>query len=255
MNHTTRQTAARSLRVAIVGAAIASAIIAPTALATQVGIRIEGPTVNVLPTTAVDVPGAALKAFTYAPKKSVKAPGDSVFAVLIQATAAAKVPVKWTYYPSFKAVYVSSIGKIGPKGTKGWNFRLNGVASMSGANALRMPAGAVALWYWGTGKESALRITNPADGTEAWSASPIGIPAAGQPLVIKVSSVSTKGTATPAVGASITYGTATATTGADGTATVTTGAPGTPIGATKAGAIRGWSMTCPVAGVNPCPAQ
>ena len=255
MSHTTRQRAARPIRATIVAAAVASAILAPTALAAQVGIRIEGPAGNVLPTTPVDVPGAALKPFSYAPKKSVKAPGDSVFAELIQATTAARVPVKWTYYPSFKAVYVSSIGKIGPKGAKGWNFRLNGASSMSGANALRMPAGAVALWYWGTGKEPALRITNPADGTEAWSASPIGIPAAGQPLVIKVSSISTKGTAAPAVGASITYGSTTATTGADGTATVTTGAPGTPIVATKAGTIRGWAMTCQVAGVSPCPAQ
>lgn len=280
MKHTTLRRGAlprRTLVTSTVVALIATAGLASGATALETSLRIEGPSANVLGTTIVTVPASGTKAFRDSGGKVMRAPTRSVFAQLIQATRAATVPVSWTYYPSFKSPYVSTIAKVGPKGTKGWNFRLNGKASMKGANALNLTGFADVVWFWGTGKESVLTITEPAAGnpawddtdvihastaitpitehaagTQAWDATPLVSPSQG-PVVLLVSKVSPKGVATPAPGATVTYGTQIGITGADGTVTFPAALLGVTVRSRLAGAVSDTTLTCATYDTSPCP--
>lgn len=255
MKHTTLRRGAlprRTLVASTVVALIATAGLASGATALQTSLRIERPSANVLGTTIVTVPASGTKAFRDSGGKVMRASTRSVFAQLIQATRAARVPVSWTYYPSFKSPYVSTIAKVGPKGAKGWNFRLNGKASMKGANALKLTGSAEVVWFWGTGKESVLTITEPAAGTEAWDATPLVSPSQG-PVVLLVSRVSPKGVATPAPGATVTYGTETGTTGADGTVTFQAALLGVIVRSRLAGTVSDTTLTCAIPDTSPCP--
>ncbi len=255
MKHTTLRRGAlprRTLVASGIVALVATAGLASGAPALETSLRIEGPSANVLGTTIVTVPASGTKAFRDSGGKVMRASTRSVFAQLIRATKAAKIPVSWTYYPSFRSPYVSTITKVGPKGAKGWNYRLNGKASMKGANAVNLTESADVVWFWGTGKESVLTITEPAAGAGASNATPLASPSQGS-VDLLVSRVSPKGVATPAPGATVTYGTATGTTGADGTVTFGTAARGVIVRASLRGAVSDTTLTCAIPDTSPCP--
>lgn len=255
MKHTTLRRGAlprRTLVASGIVALVATAGLASGATALETSLRIEGRSANVLGTTIVAVPASGTKAFRDSGGKVMRASTRSVFAQLIRATKAARVPVSWTYYPSFKSPYVSSIAKIGSKGAKGWNYRLNGTARMKGANAVNLTESADVVWFWGTGRESMLAITQRAAGIGASHATPLASPSQG-PVVLLVRKVSPKGVATPAPGATVAYGTARGTTGADGTVTFGIAARGVIVRASLRGAVSDTTLTCAIPGTSPCP--
>lgn len=117
------------LRV-IVLAALAAFVLAPSALAANVKIRVEGKTTTIFgaaqPRLVADNPLQALDLASVA--------GEFHYAV---ATA------------SF-GVYVNQIGKYPAAGSAGWVFKVNGVSPPVGADQVVLKDGDVVLWYHAT---------------------------------------------------------------------------------------------------------
>ena len=118
------------LRRVIALAALAAVVLAPSALAANVKIRVEGKTTTIFggaqPRVAADNPLQALDLASVA--------GEFHYAV---ATA------------SF-GVYVSQIGKYPAAGTSGWVFKVNGVSPPVGADKVVLKDGDTVLWYYAT---------------------------------------------------------------------------------------------------------
>ena len=118
------------LRRLIALAALAAVVLAPSALAANVKIRVEGKTTTIFgamqPRVAADNPLQALDLASVA--------GEFHYAV---ATA------------SF-GVYVNQIGKDPAAGTSGWVFKVNGVSPPVGADQVALKDGDTVLWYYAT---------------------------------------------------------------------------------------------------------
>jgi Domain of unknown function (DUF4430) len=118
------------LRRVIALAALAAVVLAPSALAANVKIRIEGKTTTIYgaaqPRVTADHALHALDAASVA--------GEFHYAV---ATA------------SF-GVYVTQIGKYAAAGSSGWAFKVNGVSPPVGADKVVLKDGDTVLWYHAT---------------------------------------------------------------------------------------------------------
>ena len=118
------------LRRLIALAALAALVLAPSALAANVTIRVEGKTTTIFgaaqPRVAAENPLQALDLASVA--------GEFHYAV---ATA------------SF-GVYVNQIGKYPAAGSSGWAFKVNGVSPPVGADKVALKDGDTVLWYYAT---------------------------------------------------------------------------------------------------------
>ena len=142
--------------------------------------------------------------------QKVRISSRSVLAQAITGTSANKVSLKWSWYASFGAPWITSIGGQGPRGAQGWNFRVNGLYLARAANNVNLGRGDRVTWYWGKEFATVLVITAPSTGIAPGAAVDPGT------FTATVSEVTSKNVRTPSAGATVTYGTATATTGADG---------------------------------------
>ncbi len=246
---------ARHLLVATAGAAAAAvAAAAPAALGqasnspafSNTVISIEGPTANVLPPAWVAVRKTGTRVVRDSSRQRVRISARSVLSQLVTGAPANAIPVRWTWYPSFRAPYVSSIDRIAPRGARGWNYRVNSLYWAKSANNVNLGRGDRVTWYWGGEKDTVLEIAAPST-----DIAPGAVVLPGT-FTVQVNEVTWKRVRTPSAGATVTYGTTTATTGADGTARfATTPGVGT-LRATKASRIAATKRVCTV-GAPECP--
>jgi hypothetical protein len=116
-------------RLSILSAFLA-VILTPTALAANVGIRVEGKTTTIF--------GAA----------QPRLAADNALQALDVASTAGEF-----YYGTTTAdfgTYVSQIGKYAAAGSAGWVFKVNGVSPPVGADKVTLKDGDVVLWYYAT---------------------------------------------------------------------------------------------------------
>ena len=211
-------------------------------------VSVEGPSGNVLLPMWQSVP----KAFGNTTVRDsggqkVRVSQKSVAAQSLMAFKEAGVAVNWTYYPAFHAPYIASIAGIPGKGANGWYFRVNGIAIPKAAGIVNLGRGDRVVWAWGQEKQSALAIVNPRD-----DIAPGATVRPGQ-VEATIQQVTTKGVRTPAAGATVTYGSATATTDAAGNAVFSTQTGIQVLRATKAGMVAATKRVCTVGTAPECP--
>lgn len=246
---------ARHLLAATAGTAVALAATAPLALGqasndpafNNTVMSIEGPQANVLPPAWVAVRKTGTRVVRDTGGTRVRISARSVLSQLVTGAPANAVPVRWTWYASFGAPYVSTIARIAPRGAKGWNYRVNSLYWSKGSNMVNLGRGDRVTWYWGAEKDTVLEIASPSTGIAPGAAIPAGT------VTVQVNEVTWKRVRTPSAGATVTYGTATAVTDANGVATFTT-APGVNvIRATKASRIAATRQACTIGTSPECP--
>ncbi|MSO44684.1 MAG: DUF4430 domain-containing protein [Thermoleophilia bacterium] len=239
----------RIAAVTVVGALalapIAFSAVSPGPTDISTVISVEGPTRNMVMPMAATVPTAAgIATVTDSTGQRVRMSRRSVGVLSLSTLKTAGVKVKWVYYPAFQAPYIETIGGVAPKGLKGWSFRVNGIAFNRSSNMVNLGRGDRVVWAWGTGKEPALTITQPATGSAP------GATVSGVSVTAVITQVTTTGVRSPASGATVTYGGATVTTGADGTATFTTVSGVNVLRAIKAGRVPSIMSICTI-GTSP----
>ncbi len=240
------------IRAAIAGAAIASVALAPVALGqpssdpafANTVISIEGKDANLLAPMWVGVRKTGTRVVRDSTGLKVRISARSVLSQALTGTMTAKVPLRWTWYPSFQAPYVQSIGGQRAVGLTGWNYRVNSLYFAKAANNVNLGFGDRVLWYWGGEKDTVLEIAAPGVGTIP------GVVVGPGAFTAQVNQVTWKRVRTPAVGATVTFGPASATTGTDGTVTFTATSGVATIRATRPGAIAATKQVC-VEGTNP----
>jgi hypothetical protein len=119
------------LRRALVLAALAAVVAAPSALAVSVHVRVEGKTQTIFGPTE---------------------PSLSVRANALDALDAASRAGEFYYHVtqfSFGPL-VDQIGRYPSAGSSGWVFKVNGVSPQVGADKADLKAGDRVLWYWAT---------------------------------------------------------------------------------------------------------
>lgn len=209
-------------------------------------ISIEGRDANMLLPNWVAVPKKGTRTVRDSAGTKVKISSRSVLSQALLGTSESKVSMKWTWYPEFRAPWITSIGGQGPKGAQGWNFRVNGVYQSRAANNVNLAVGDRVTWYWGKEFATVLVISAPSLGI-----APGAVVGPG-PFTVTVNEVTAKNVRTPSAGATVTYGTATATTDANGSATLTP-LPGTNVlRVTKANRIPATKQLCTL-GAAECP--
>lgn len=237
-----------------ISAALALGLAAPAAMGqasndpafSNTVLSVEGPSSNVLAPSWVAVRKTGLRTVRDSARTPVRISARSVLSQAITGTRANSVALSWTWYASFGAPYVSRIGGIGPKGAKGWNFRVNSLYWSKGSNNVNLGTGDRVTWYWGAEKDTVLEIATPSTGIAPGAAVQPGT------MSVQVNEVTWKRVRTPSAGATVTYGTATAVTDANGVATFTA-APGVNVlRATKASRIAATKQVCTI-GAPQCP--
>lgn len=239
-----------------IGAALALGLAAPAAMGqasndpafSNTVLSVEGPTSNVLAPSWVAVRTSGLRTVRDGAGARVRISARSALSQAITGTRANSVGLAWTWYAGFGAPYVSRIGGVGPRGAKGWNFRVNSLYWSKGSNNVNLGTGDRVTWYWGAEKDTVLEIATPSTGIAPGAAVQPGT------LSVQVNEVTWKRVRTPSAGATVTYGTATAVTDSGGLATFTA-APGVNVlRATKASRIAATRQVCTI-GAPQCPAS
>lgn len=239
---------------AAAGAAAVLGVLAPAALGgasnnpsdLNTVISIEGRTANMLLPAWVAVPKTGTKIVRDSSGQKVRISSRSVLAQALSGTSANTLSLKWSWYPSFGAPFISSIGGQGSKGARGWNFRVNALYLARAANTVNLGRGDRVTWYWGKEFATVLEIAAPVDGIAPGAAVTPG------PFTVTVNEVTSKNVRTPSAGVTVSYGSATAVTAADGTVTLAT-VPGINVlRATKANRIPATKQLCTI-GAPECP--
>ena len=218
-----------TLRVALAAACAAGLASAPSAVALDTVIRVEGASANLIPESAIPIEGSGTAQVfddAFAPVDVSRA---SAFWQLFRATASTGLGLGFTYFPSFNSVLVQRIGSDANAGGAGWQYRVDHVAPPVGASDTTLAQGDRVLWYYGG-----------ADGARELDVAPSSDRVStGAPFTVAVTSYGQDGAAAPGAGASVRYGSAVATADAAGTATFVAQAPGTQaVTASRAGDIR-----------------
>ena len=209
-------------------------------------ISIEGKSASMLSPDWVAVRKTGTRSVRSSNGETITISARSVLSQLITANSEMKLRLKWDWFASFKAPFVSSIGGVGPKGSNGWNYRVNSLYSAKAANNVNLKVGDRVLWYWGAMTATVLEIAEPVTGIVPGAVVGPGA------FTVTVNEVTWKNTRSPSQGATVTYGTATATTDANGKATFTPVAGLNTLRVTKAGRIAGTKPLCTL-GAPECP--
>lgn len=236
------------------GAAALVAALAPTALGQASNnpndlntvLSVEGRTGNMLLPAWVAVPRIGTRVVSDSSGQKVRISSRSVLAQAINGTSANKVSLKWEWYPSFGAPWITSIGGQGARGAQGWNFRVNGLYLARAANNVNLGRGDRVTWYWGREFATVLDIAAPVSGIAPGAAVNAGT------FTATINEVTSRNVRRPSAGATVTYGTATGTTGADGTVAFTAQPGVNTLRATKATRIAATRQVCTI-GAPQCP--
>ncbi len=246
-----------TLRAAIAGVAVASVALAPTALGqasndpafANTVLSVEGKSGNLLSPMWVGVKKTGTRVVRDSTGQKVRISARSVLSQAVGGTTTAKVPFKWTWYPSLQAPYVQSIGGEKAAGLKGWNYRVNSLYFAKAANNVNLGFGDRVVWYWGGEKDTVLEIAAPGVGSIP------GVVVGPGLFTVQVNQVTWKRVRTPAAGATVTFGGTSAITGADGVARFTAVSGTGTIRATGTGVIAATKALCVLGTTAACPAS
>jgi hypothetical protein len=120
-----------SRRLLVLAVVVAALVLVPSAFAIGVHVRVEGKTRTIFGSTE---------------------PTLSVRANVLDALEAASLAGEFYYHVTTAAFgrYVDQIGRYPAAGSSGWVFKVNGVSSPVGADAVKLRQGDRVLWYWAT---------------------------------------------------------------------------------------------------------
>lgn len=218
----------RAARFATVAACVAAgaAVAAPPADALDATIRVEGSTATLVPESTISIEGAGTEQLW---DGTATWPVDrgSAFWQVYRAASAGAQHFEFKGFPF--GLQVVAIGPDTSAGAVGWQFKVNHVAPQVGADQTRLAAGDQVLWYFGgfAGARD-LEATPSADALRR-----------GTSFTVDVVSYDERGAASPAAGATVAYGAATATTDAAGRATFIAQGDGVQgVRASRAGDVR-----------------
>jgi hypothetical protein len=218
-----------TLRASLAAACAAGLVAAPAALPLDTVIRVEGSSANLIPESAIPIEGVGAATVFDSQGQSVQVSRASAFWQLYRATASTGLGLSFTYFPAFSSTLVDKVGADANAGTAGWQFRVNHVGAVAGADATALTQGDAVLWYFGA-----------ADGARELDVTPSAdrVPA-GTSFTVRVTSYGADGASAPGTGAAVRYGQAAATAGPDGTVSfIAQGAGTAAVSATRAGDIR-----------------
>ena len=110
---------------------VAALLLVPAALAVRAHVRVEGKTRTIFGSTE--------------PTLAVKANA-------LDALDSASLAGEFYYHVTFSSFgpYVDQVGRYAGAGSSGWVFKVNGVSSPVGADAVTLKDGDRVLWYWAT---------------------------------------------------------------------------------------------------------
>ena len=200
--------------VAALALALGSAVVAPAiASALDTTIRVEAPEKTLIPQSAVAIEGSGSETVydsqPFPGTQSAPVSRASALWQLLRATSANDVDVDLTYYPSFGDFFINRIGPNTLSGAGWWQYRVNYVPPPVGAMQRTLVGGDSVVWFASTGMGTGLLAATP-NGDRI---------ARGQSFTVRVNAHAANGTASPAAGASVTYGQAQGTTDAAGNVT------------------------------------
>ena len=110
---------------------VAALLLVPAALAVRVHVRVEGKTRTIFGSTE---PTLTVKANALDALDSASLAGEFYYHVTLS-----------SFGP-----YVDQVGRYAGGGSSGWVFKVNGVSSPVGADAVTLKDGDRVLWYWAT---------------------------------------------------------------------------------------------------------
>lgn len=232
-------------RIARALACAALLAIPASAVGAQATIRIEGGNATILPETVTPIPGGGTVQVAGRPVGGATSPfavsATSATAQLLRASQAAGIPVGFDIYGFGTFVMDVAADTTPIDWSSSWGLKVNHVDSNVGADLEDLSQGGDVLWYFGPGSSSELDVTGPA--------TPI---VDGQRFTVSVRTYNRTGAATPAAGATVTYGAQSETTGPDGTVTLTARGSGWDrIVAAAPSAIRDSAPACTYPASNP----
>jgi len=220
---------ARATRFATVAACVAAVAMAAPAVASAVDttIRVEGSAATLVPEGAIGIEGIGTEevwdnSFTPWPVHR-----GSAFWQLYRAASGSALNFEFKGF-SF-GLQVITVGPDVSAGSVGWQFKVNHVSPQVGADQTPLAAGDSVLWFFG-GYAGArdLDVTPSADAVHR-----------GTSFTVTVVSYDENGTPSPAAGASVAYGSATATADPQGRATFIAQGNGVQgVRASRAGDVR-----------------
>ena len=228
-----------TLAPALAGALVAGLLAPASGIAVTATIRVEGASATLVPQRTTTLPDAGTTVVTDdLDGDAVTVPARSATAQLRLATREAGLPLGFDIF-DFGPGPVSFTTVIGPDATpsdfsSSWRVKVNHAATQVGADEVLLAPGDEVLWSFGDPGAPELDVTAPA--------APV---AAGTPFTVTVRAFDNAGVATPAAGATVRYGPATATADASGRARLSgDGAGPGSVTATAPGAVRDAAAVC-----------
>lgn len=222
------RTARRRCRATALALGLAVLTLPTVAAALDTTIRVEGTDDTVLPESAIAIEGPGTLSTLYdTAGATADVDNGSAFWQLYRATSAAGLEFGFTAY-SFGNM-ITTVGPHAGTMSAGWQFKVNHVSPQVGADATPLDENDSVVWYFGgyAGGRS-LDATASAPTVER-----------GNSFQVAVVSYDEEGRPSPAAGAAVTYGQATATADAQGNAHFIAHGEGTHwVRASRAGDVR-----------------
>lgn len=232
-------------RIARATACAALLAIPATGMAASATIRVEGAGTTLLSERAANIPvaGSATLVDSFDGDSNTVS-NQSATSLLVRAVLDASLPVGFDVF-NFGGPPSTFITRIGADAmpidySVWWKLKVNHVAAQVGTDDVTMNAGDEVLWTFGTGMEDELAVTGPTAPQQV-----------GTPFTVQVARYDDNAARSAATGATVTYGSQQATTGADGAATLITEAGWGDVVATGANAVRDEARACGFAADQP----
>lgn len=208
-------------------------------------VRVEGTSDTVLAATPIvvdDTAGATLTVRDTTDADTATVPAGSAMAQLAVATSGSGLPFGFKVFSFGQQVLRIGAATASETATPFWRFKLNGKVADVGADQVALRTGDSVTWSLVSDWEShELDLTVAGDKVTL-----------GGTVTATVTSVDNNGVASPAAGASVTYGPQTAIADATGTARFATTAPGVQlVQATRSGEVRSQTRSVCVSGTDP----
>lgn len=232
-------------RIARAAACATLLAIPATGLAANATIRVEGAATTLLSERAANIPvaGSATLIDSFDADSNTVS-NQSATSLLVRAVLDASLPVGFDVF-NFGAGPSTFITRIGGDTMPidysiWWKLKVNHVAAQVGTDDITVQAGDEVLWTFGTGVEDELAVTGPTAPQQV-----------GTPFTVQVAAYNDAAVRSAASGATVTYGTQQAVTGADGAATLVTEAGWRDVVVTRTNAVRDEARACGFAADHP----
>lgn len=228
-------------RIAWAVACAAILAIPATGMAASATIRVEGAATTLLSERAANIPvaGTATLVDSFDSDTSTVS-NQSATSLLVRAVLDANLSVGFN--TSYGSTFIDRIGAdaMPEDYSTWWKLKVNHAAAQVGTDDVPVLEGDGVLWAFGTGLEDELAVDGPTAPQQV-----------GTPFTVQVAKYDDFAVRTVAAGATVTYGTQRATTGAGGTATLTTEPGWGDVVVSGTNAIRDEARACGFAADHP----